>query len=423
MNQLTRRPDEDAAISPGPITVLRTQLEQRAAEFRMVLPAHITPEKFQRTVLTAVQSNPDLLKTDRRSFLTACMKAAHDGSLPDGREAAIVPFNTKMKVDGEWRWVKLAQYMPMVFGLRKKILQSEEVTDIFAAVVYRQEIEAGRFIYEEGTERQLRHKPILEPDFRPDDADIALAYSVATFANGFKSFEVMRRYEIDEVRESSQTGAEHDAKGEPRDPKGPWVDWFSEMAKKTVIRRHSKSLPQSSDIIADVEADDMAFASRSALALLEGTKAEPSRPMIADDEPLHADNNGEEPHDEETGEVKPRRGRPPKATQLPAEPKPEPHMLPPEESAPFEPEPEPEADIPPAAVEAEKDELGVTKTDDEIRAEGYIAAARACELLVDFRKLERDAEMDLADMPVHISAIVDTEFAKARTRLTPRREK
>jgi recombination protein RecT len=55
------------------LVVLRTQLEQRAAEFRMVLPSHITPEKLQRTLLTAVQSNPDLLSCERRSFLNAAM--------------------------------------------------------------------------------------------------------------------------------------------------------------------------------------------------------------------------------------------------------------------------------------------------------------------------------------------------------------
>src|SRR4030095_468050 len=267
------RVDEDATVNPGPITLLRTQLEQRAGEFSMVLPAHISPDKFQRTVLTAVQTNQDLLKCDRRSLLTACMKAAQDVLLPDGREAAIVPFNTRMKVDGDWKWVKLAQYMPMVFGLRKKILQSEEVVDIFAAVVFKQELEGDepRFVYREGTEHKLYHAPLLEPSFRPKDEDIVLAYSVATFANGFKSYEVMRRYKIDEVRQSSQTGAEFDAKGEPRDAKGPWVDWFSEMAKKTVIRRHSKSLPQSSDVMADVEAEDMAYAGRAALALLDKT--------------------------------------------------------------------------------------------------------------------------------------------------------
>lgn len=390
-----------------PIETLRTQLEQRATEFQMVLPSHIDAAKFQRTVLTAVQASPQLLECERRSFLTACMKSAQDGLLPDGREAAIVPFNTRMKIDGLWKYVKLAQYMPMVYGLRKKILQSGEVTDIFAAVVYRQELEGDhpRFVYEEGTERQLRHKPILDPDFVPKDEDIVLAYSVATFDNGFKSFEVMRRHEINDIRESSQTGAVMDAKGEPRDPKGPWVDWFAEMAKKSVIRRHSKSLPQSGDIIADVEAEDMAFARRSAVALLDS--------RVPDEPLLEGGTFDDETGEELTPEV-----------ETPSE-------QPKKESEP-EPEPEPEAEEPltqhaalhlePGAEDEPEDlgtdEMGVTRTEDEAVAEAFIARAREAETIIDLRKLEREAEMELAAMPTEISECVDSEFAAARKRLT-----
>lgn len=296
---LARRPAADPAENG--LVVLRSQLEQRASEFKMALPSHISPEKFQRTVLTAVQQNPQLLAADRRSFLTACMKAAQDALLPDGREAALVQFNTRQKIEGEWRSVQLIQYMPMVFGLRKKILQSGEVKDIQAAVVYRQEVDAGLFIYEEGTERTLRHKPLLDPEFEPDDADICAAYSVATFKDGSMSFEVMRRSEINKVRQTSQTGAEgrKDRQGNPIEPKGPWVDWFAEMAKKTVIRRHSKTLPMSGDII-DVEADEIS-AARSAIAMLGAVAG--SEPEAIDDAPQIPPRRGDAVYDLETGEV------------------------------------------------------------------------------------------------------------------------
>jgi pyruvate/2-oxoglutarate dehydrogenase complex dihydrolipoamide acyltransferase (E2) component len=125
----------------------------------------------------------------------------------------------------------------------------------------------------------------------------------------------------------------------------------------------------------------------------------------------------DEVHDEETGEViaekEPEPEAKPKRTRRPAAEKPEP-----------EPEPEPEpAEIPADAVDAERDEMGLTKSEEEARADDYIDRARKCEFLVDFRKLEREAEMDLAEMPVHIAAGVDREFGIARTRLTPRREK
>lgn len=277
----------------NPLVLLHSQLEKRAEEFRMVLPAHITPEKLQRTVITAAQQNPKILQANRRSLITACMKAANDALLPDGREAALVPFKTRVKDDrGQWSDAWLVQYMPMVYGLRKKILQSGEIRDIQTAVVYRQEIEAGLFIYEEGTERTLRHKPLLDPAFEPRDEDIAAAYSIATFEDGSKSFEVMRRSEINKIRECSQTGATRDKKGAARQPSGPWVDWFSEQARKTVMRRHSKTLPMSGDVL-DVEASDDARYAQSAVHVLGSVQSD--APTI-----LPSRN---ETHDAETGEI------------------------------------------------------------------------------------------------------------------------
>ncbi|MEA3537644.1 MAG: recombinase RecT [Pseudomonadota bacterium] len=273
MNMPAKRDNGAVTERPeNPLVKLRGQLEQRGGEFGMVLPSHITPEKFQRTVITAAQQNPKLLKCDRQSLVTACMKAAQDGLLPDGREAALVPFEQNYKDGNEWKKRLLVQYLPMTFGIRKKILQSGEVRDVYTAVVYRQEIEDGLFIYEEGSERTLRHKPLLDPKFEPKDEDIAAAYSVATFNDGTMSFEVLRRAEINKIRETSQTGATRDKKGNARTPSGPWVDWFSEMCRKSAIKRHSKTLPMSGDIQDD---DDYAFdAGRSTQNVLGAVDAD-----------------------------------------------------------------------------------------------------------------------------------------------------
>lgn len=284
-----------------PLVAFRTQLERRADEFKMVLPAHITPEKFQRTVLTAIQSDPGLLDADRQSLLMSCMKAAQDGLLPDKREAALVTFKENKQVNGQWESRLLVQYMPMVYGLRKKILQSGEVTDITARAVYRREMEEGAFIYEEGTEAMLRHRPLMDlTDEQAGDDQIIAFYSMATYKDGTKSYEVMRRFEVDKVREKSQTGATRDKKGNPRKPSGPWVDWYPEQGKKTVMRRHSKTLPMSGDIL-DVEAaDDTLYANSSLRVLGAGAPAEaPAAPAAL---PSRSD-TAQIPHNPDTGEV------------------------------------------------------------------------------------------------------------------------
>jgi recombination protein RecT len=319
--------NEVQQYSPNSIASVQQDLAKRAVNFQHVLPAHISVEKFQRTVITAIQADPDLLFADRRSLLLACMRLAQDGVLPDKREAALVIFKERRldKTTNNWHEYKIVQPMVMVYGLRKKILQSGEVKDIKCNVVYRKEDAEGYFEYEEGTDAVLKHRPLFDLTLEEtEDSEIICAYSIATYADGSKSYEVMRRFEIDRIRQRSQTGAVGRVyqygpnKDKPIPPKGPWVTDFAEMAKKTVMRRHSKTLPMSGDILTDSETDELTSA-RSAAAALG---------MALPDDPLLLETHDE---DEEGGAVIPsndqlaagaqtdapaadkkRRGRPPK---------------------------------------------------------------------------------------------------------------
>jgi len=102
------------------IIALRAELGKLHPELAAALPAHIPVERFARIVMTAIMSNLDLVNCDRRSLWNACMRAAQDGLLPDGREGVIVPF----KIVGR----KMAQWMPMISGLRKRARQSGEIS-------------------------------------------------------------------------------------------------------------------------------------------------------------------------------------------------------------------------------------------------------------------------------------------------------
>lgn len=201
----------------------------REPDYAPSLPAHIAPDRFRSVITTAINNNPDLLRADRLSLLNACCRAAADGLLPDGREGALVVFGQK------------ATWMPMVQGIIKKILQSGEIASFGARIVYANELDQGRFKYiiTEGGEH-LTHEPLLTGDRGAP----ALAYSYARYKSGFIDYEVLTAADIDKVRGVSRSKNS-----------GPWVQWFDEMAKKTVIRRHAKRLPNASEI-ADLVARD-----------------------------------------------------------------------------------------------------------------------------------------------------------------------
>lgn len=204
-----------------PMDAMRGTLTRMSAEFKAALPPQIPVEKFIRTTLTAVQMNPELLAADRRSLLGAAMKAAQDGLMMDGREAAPVIFNTK---EG-----KKVQYMPMIGGILKKMRNSGELASIGAHVVYERDL----FDYELGDDERISHKPFLG-----EDRGKAIAcYAIAKTKDGAIYREVMSVADVEKVRAASRAGKF-----------GPWVDWWDEMARKTVIRRIAKRLPSSADL-------------------------------------------------------------------------------------------------------------------------------------------------------------------------------
>src|SRR5262249_4802478 len=112
-----------------------------------------------------------------------------------------------------------------------------------------------------------------------DRGAIYCAYSWVRLPDGTEEFDVMGIDEVESIRKRSKSA-----------DKGPWVTDYNEMAKKTVFRRHSKSLPLSP------ETRDALERETDADALTETERfsaAQPARAFVADE--------------------RPRRGRPPKA--------------------------------------------------------------------------------------------------------------
>ena len=216
------------ATSISPMEAMRGTLTTMSNEFEAALPPQISVDKFIRTTITAVQMNPDLLQADRKSLLGTCMKAAQDGLMLDGREAAPVIFGGK---NG-----KTVQYMPMVGGILKKIRNSGELASISAQVAYSKD----HFDYELGDDEKIVHKPSLDSDRGQPIA----VYAIAKTKDGAVYREVMSVDDVEKVRKSSRAGQY-----------GPWKDWWDEMAKKTVIRRIAKRLPSSADVDAVMQAD------------------------------------------------------------------------------------------------------------------------------------------------------------------------
>jgi recombination protein RecT len=206
---------------------VRGSISQMAPQFKAALPPQVSPEKFMRVVLTAIQQSPGLLDCDRKSLYGAAMKAAQDGLLPDGREAAFVKFKDQVV------------YMPMVGGILKKVRNSGELLSITSQIVY----EKDKFKYYIDLDGEhLEH----HPDLFGDRGNPVGVYAIAKTKDGGVYIEVMTYDQIEDVRKASRA----------KDT-GPWnSDFASEMWRKTVIRRLAKRLPMSTDLEGVIKRDD-----------------------------------------------------------------------------------------------------------------------------------------------------------------------
>lgn len=256
-------PDE----ARNPYEALKRQLEQSKAEFLPIMgnsPQNV--DRFIRVVLNAVLANPDLLTVNRRSLVSAAMRAAQDGLMPDGREAVFNVYNQKMSKRGEPdRWEPCAQYLPMVGGLIKKLYEGGEITYVDAVCVYQGDV----FKYQRGDEPKIQHEPKGEGSF----ADIVAVYCIVKLKNGEIKREVMFRQDIERVRGASKSGQS-----------GPWVTWFDQQAIKSVIKRIYKQLPRADAFESIADADNRAsgFASMAGEAITTDLSArQPAAPPPA----------------------------------------------------------------------------------------------------------------------------------------------
>lgn len=178
--------------------------------------------------LQIVRGNELLQKCSQESIMNSIINLASIGITlnPALALAYLVPRDGKCVLDISYR------------GLIKVGTDSGSVKSIHANVVY----SFDEFDYAEGSSPYIKHKRSMNPpaDFLANPLGkfweyFVCAYSVATLHDGSKDYMLMPKYKIEKVRNTSKIKSE----------KGPWGQWPEEMARKTVIKYHAKTLPQS----------------------------------------------------------------------------------------------------------------------------------------------------------------------------------
>jgi hypothetical protein len=131
------------------------------------------------------------------------------------------------------------------------------VQSVSAQVVYSRD----NFILQYGIDEKLEHVPYEPTEEELEKKDprgkFRGAYVIFKYKDGSYSFDYMNKAEIDRIRKRSKAAND-----------GPWVTDYDEMAKKTVIKRHSKLAPLSVEFQRAVALEDRAMSGESQMDLL-----------------------------------------------------------------------------------------------------------------------------------------------------------
>jgi len=255
----------DPKVSDARAVVSVLQSEQFQGSLSQALPAGLSRDRFTRCVITALQANPGIVEGDRQSLYASIVRAAQDGLNLDGREAALVHFNTNVGTKDRPKWIRKVQYMPMIGGLIRKLGEAGYAVD--AQVVHENDVFEATL----GDSPSIVHKP---PALGQKRGEMIGAYAIIRRKSDGETYrEIMDAEQIEAVRGQSR------AKDSLM-----WTTFASEAWRKTVLRRCIKRIPMpdTSNVDSVIEADNDTYEFDQTPAVdpvvSEQPNAQPTRP-------------------------------------------------------------------------------------------------------------------------------------------------
>lgn len=189
-------------------------------ELKKALPSVITPERFTRIALSALNNTPQLKDCTPMSFISALLNAGQLGlevNSPLG-QAYLIPYKNKGVLE--------TQFQIGYRGLIDLAYRNGQMQTIQAQVVY----ENDYFEYEYGLNPKLVHRPA-----ESDRGEPTYFYGLFKTTNGGFGFSVMSKADMDTFAStySKAFGSSY----------SPWKTNYEEMGKKTVIKQALKYAP------------------------------------------------------------------------------------------------------------------------------------------------------------------------------------
>lgn len=262
---------------PAPQDNVRNLLMSMKGEINNALPQYLPADKFVRTSLTAINSNPKLLQCSPQSLLAAVMNSAQLGlefNTPLG-ESYLIPY------DNHRKGITEVQFQIGYQGLLKLAHNTGQFKRITAKEVH----ENDDFDINYGT-GEIHHSPVI----RGESGEVIGYYAVYETKEGGR----------DSFYMSKEDAEAYGRKFSKSFNSGPWKTNFDAMAKKSCIIQVLKYAPKAIDkpeLGQAMAFDNQVFKSANTDAETGGITYDVDYEVVEDEQK-------EEPKvDKETGEI------------------------------------------------------------------------------------------------------------------------
>lgn len=234
-NNLAKKAEQVGVVKLNKGMNIADMIKALEPEIKKALPSVITPERFTRMALSAINNTPKLAECTPMSFLAALMNAAQLGLEPNTPlgQAYLIPYMNKGVLE--------CQFQLGYKGLINLAYRNDQLQTIQAQCVYSND----EFSYTLGLESSLFHKPAIGERER---GELIAVYALFKLKNGGYGFEVMSKQDIDAYAQKYSKGITSSY--------SPWQTSYTEMAMKTAIKRVLKYAPLKSDFLRAVATDE-----------------------------------------------------------------------------------------------------------------------------------------------------------------------
>lgn len=234
---------------PKPKTIFDLLGEPRVQKgLSDVASRYLNPERLLRLCVNAVKKTPKLARCDTGSLLGAMMTSAALGLEPNTvtQEAFLIPYDNRRQINGIWQTVHECQFQ---IGYRGwiKLADRAGYHRLQAQAIHTGDL----FEHMQGSEVFLKYRKALK------DRGALIGSFCHTLRDGLELCTVLPLEEIHKIRGRSHTWrslekALRDAeasgnegaitKASQKYHDTPWVLWEDDMAAKSAIKKHCKTL-------------------------------------------------------------------------------------------------------------------------------------------------------------------------------------